>query len=797
MPRGVGYESLAALVDYLTKEEEDRQVSLSALANAARQGIGQGVVDPVVDFVGAGQLGAEAPTDQPAQGFGDFRRQAGRGMMQLGEDIRGSRSMQARDPMEEIATIPGHLLANTLQGAGYLTQFGEDDWEGIETAAGTVAEEAMDPKYIEGGWVRPAVEAVQPYVEEPYKIAQEMSIGDVLPGAGLLAKIGMAVPMGLAAKVPAMKMGKGAAKAVKPRLPDFADEVAAAGGEIDESGVIRLFHRTTPEAAEEIRRTGQMTGKEDGVFFSTSPSNQAVGYGSEVVEVRIPLSDLELDDLFDTEAHLRLPLKRPGEMVQVEVAPEPPRRSLLARLGEGVEDPGALERGRLEGGDKVLRPGYDEDYHDKLLRQLNEASANNDTEAIQKIDAELSAIVEPVTPEIESQRISQLAALDALDPVEKARLDRAVEQGFDLDGFHGTKGDIEAFDPGLLGETTGAPSARLGYFFAADPETAQTYARMANLREINPGKQGIKNELAALDINDPNYSQKRAELKKLQKGDRLSEIESALQKEKLTLEEQMPSATKIVELQAMIKSLEKRGESSVFLKKQLEDLEELRRVIGNKARTTMLKLDSMGANIMPVKLRLQNPLEHDFKGEGYRDVSYQALLENAKNKGHDGAIFRNTTDGGGMTDIYVVFEPAQIRSRYAAFDPKDTPKTGLRQNAKLANEALQVNRKQLEVLVKSKKAVEREYSDLWAVSDIFNKKAELALAEKKSPALREDMLELSNNIKALQDRMDLLEDEARKVTIGTGDITASFAPLVLPLGGGTAAAAYLANQEQE
>ena len=59
------------------------------------------------------------------------------------------------------------------------------------------------------------------------------------------------------------------------------------------------------------------------------------------------------------------------------------------------------------------------------------------------------------------------------------------------------------------------------------------------------------------------------------------------------------------------------------------------------------------------------------------------------------------------------------------------------------------------------------------------------------------MLELSNNIKALQDRMDLLEDEARKVTIGTGDITASFAPLVLPLGGGTAAAAYLANQEQE
>ena len=54
MARGVGYESLAALVDYLTKEEEDRQVPLSALADAARQGIGQGVVDPAVDFLGAG-----------------------------------------------------------------------------------------------------------------------------------------------------------------------------------------------------------------------------------------------------------------------------------------------------------------------------------------------------------------------------------------------------------------------------------------------------------------------------------------------------------------------------------------------------------------------------------------------------------------------------------------------------------------------------------------------------------------------------------------------------------------------
>ena len=172
----------------------------------------------------------------------------------------------------------------------------------------------------------------------------------------------------------------------------------------------------------------------------------------------------------------------------------------------------------------------------------------------------------------------------------------------------------------------------------------------------------------------------------------------------------MPSATKIVELQSKITSLERRGwpgmswESSAKLKKELEDLVELRRVMENKVRTTMLRVDSMGGNIMPVKLRLQNPLEHDFGGHDYRDISYETLLKQAKDKGHDGALFRNTRDGGGVTDIYVVFDSSQIRSRFAAFDP--------------------------------------ERSD-------------------------------------------------------TGNITASFAPLVLPLGAGTAAAAYLANQEQE
>ena len=614
----------------------------------------------------------------------------------------------------------------------------------------------------------------------------EMMLG-VVPG-GAVPKAAKAAKAARAAKKPSIEIG----------ATDVHDQV---GGESFASKILSVDG--VPKAGADLSIYG------DKVYIQhvqTLPDAQRQGYAKQLIDnlieehpdkkIALTLMTGEGEKFFsntyDIADDMTIAPKSAAKAV-----PEPPQRSLLERLAKGVEDPGALEKARLGGGGKVLRPDYDEDYHDKLLRQLNEASANNDTEAIKKIDAELSAIVEPVTPEIESQRISQLAALDALEPVEKARLDRAVEQGFDLDAFHGTKGDIEAFDPGLLGETTNAPSARLGFFFSADAKTAETYSWMADLREINPGKQNVKNELAALDINDPNYDQKRAELKKLQKGDRLSEIESALQKEKLALEKEIPSATKMVELQARIKSLEKRGESSVKLKKELKDLEELRRVAGNKARTTMLKLDRMGANIMPVKLRLQNPLEYDFEGNGYRDTSYRALLENAKNRGHDGAIFRNTTDGSGVTDIYVVFEPAQIRSRFAAFDPKDTPKAGLGQNAKLANEALKINREQLADLVRRKKELSREWNDLFALPDPRNNPENMKIIEQRAPKLRQNISELDNKIKALQDGMDRLLQESKIATIGTGDITASFAPVVLPLGAGTAAAAYLANQEQE
>lgn len=81
-------------------------------------------------------------------------------------------------------------------------------------------------------------------------------------------------------------------------------------------------------------------------------------------------------------------------------------------------------------------------------------------------------------------------------------------------------------------------------------------------------------------------------------------------------------------------------------------------------------------NVIPVYLSLQNPLEFDMGGSLYRKRSYASLLREAKQKGHDGAIIRNTFDGGSKDDIYVAFEPNQIKSAignsgaYSKEDPR-------------------------------------------------------------------------------------------------------------------------------
>jgi hypothetical protein len=80
-----------------------------------------------------------------------------------------------------------------------------------------------------------------------------------------------------------------------------------------------------------------------------------------------------------------------------------------------------------------------------------------------------------------------------------------------------------------------------------------------------------------------------------------------------------------------------------------------------------------GQNVLPVYLRIENPLEVDFEGEGpSSDKPFSGVIERAKAEGHDGVIIRNTFDPGfsdypgqnpdKTADLFIAFEPTQVKS---------------------------------------------------------------------------------------------------------------------------------------
>jgi hypothetical protein len=117
---------------------------------------------------------------------------------------------------------------------------------------------------------------------------------------------------------------------------DLIDELNDNKAEIDEDGMVTVYHRTTADKKAEIERTGEMQGLEDGVFFSTKEAGQNQGYGDAVVKLKVPVEQLTLDDTFGDEAHLRIATAKAGDTVNVKefIQAEPPLQEIGQELNE-------------------------------------------------------------------------------------------------------------------------------------------------------------------------------------------------------------------------------------------------------------------------------------------------------------------------------------------------------------------------------------------------------------------------------------------------------------------------------
>lgn len=187
----------------------------------------------------------------------------------------------------------------------------------------------------------------------------------------------------------------------------------------------------------------------------------------------------------------------------------------------------------------------------------------------------------------------------ALDMSRAARMRRAKELGFVDDVYyHGTADDIRAFDPAKRGTTTGARSAKMGFFLTKDPKTAAGYADMAN---------DAKAQKLYEDYSRSSGPERQAKYKYWQ---------------------------------------EHRFDTS--------------------------------DNIIPARVRYKNPYIWDAQGQEYDAALGEGglgeVIQKAQDAGHDAVIIRNFNDdpfrGGKAADHVVVFEPSNIRSIHAAFDPE-------------------------------------------------------------------------------------------------------------------------------
>lgn len=209
-----------------------------------------------------------------------------------------------------------------------------------------------------------------------------------------------------------------------------------------------------------------------------------------------------------------------------------------------------------------------------------------------------------------------------LDMSTPARMARADDMGFDADKdwYHGTADDIEEFLKSKRGSGTQANSAKKAFWFTDDAETtARSYADHS----------GTTNKVAAL----------------------VKEADVA----------------------------ERAGNWNLYDKK-LQEAEELESFFMGANENRL-----QGQNIIPTKLpKDEGLLTVDMKGESFEDGAFggvNAALDKAKAAGYKGVKFQNLDDAVGFSNKpathVAIFEPQNIRSKFAKFDPANSQSSNL------------------------------------------------------------------------------------------------------------------------
>jgi hypothetical protein len=192
-------------------------------------------------------------------------------------------------------------------------------------------------------------------------------------------------------------------------------------------------------------------------------------------------------------------------------------------------------------------------------------------------------------------------------------------QGDPLPVYHGTNQPIDRFDIARKGMTTSHPTALKGFFFTDSPAVASDYAA------------GAGNHNRADVVN---FEKKSQELK-----------------------------SKAEKLERIAQRTRRNEDWNAFNAAEVE---------WENLEIDTLRADPLeGQNVIPVYLKIINPLVLDAKGNSINDIEGTFLgdaIDTAKRNKHDGLIIHNLNDTPTLniaSTQYVVFSPRQIKSVFS------------------------------------------------------------------------------------------------------------------------------------
>ena len=235
-----------------------------------------------------------------------------------------------------------------------------------------------------------------------------------------------------------------------------------------------------------------------------------------------------------------------------------------------------------------------------------------------------------------------------------SRMQRAREQGLSSRGYHGTNADeFDAFDLSMLGTGSGGKDTKHGFYFSGRRDTADAYRE--SYPQIKPDKfrshYGISIEHAQKE-----YAHLRDNLVSkgydVRRGSRLQD--RAFLKDNPDLKDDIDQLRNLGDRLNPYNYDNPRG--GIYPRDWVDDV-----MMG---RTNHYALPDIS------RMRLV-----DMECQAWDESKQSAIAQLAKDEGFDGVIFKNMQDSGwfggaGLDDITLVFDPANIRSVNAAFDPR-------------------------------------------------------------------------------------------------------------------------------